>query len=177
MDCNCLRRSPRLGLVSLCDRESQNLPGIVSCIHLPTTEPQNRTPSETHGAALHPTNRVLGVKTSIIVFIVPSVDIYIATRLESSRARRGDDQGRLLQADRADEEVDHTLWGELESESEESESESEESDQEEAAEESGLVTPAEGLMTPSGVSSVPAGMETPEMIELRKRKIESEMEG
>jgi splicing factor 3B subunit 2 len=38
------------------------------------------------------------------------------------------------------------------------------------------VTPAEGLVTPSGLTSVPAGMETPEAIELRKKKIESEME-
>lgn len=42
--------------------------------------------------------------------------------------------------------------------------------------ESGLVTPAEGLVTPSGLTSVPAGMETPENIELRKKKIEQEME-
>lgn len=43
---------------------------------------------------------------------------------------------------------------------------------------SGLVTPgAEGLVTPSGIASIPTGMETPETIELRKRKIESEMEG
>ena len=42
----------------------------------------------------------------------------------------------------------------------------------------GLVTPgAEGLITPSGIASIPAGLETPETIELRKRKIESEMEG
>lgn len=41
----------------------------------------------------------------------------------------------------------------------------------------GLVTPvAEGLVTPSGITSIPAGLETPETIELRKRKIESEME-
>lgn len=36
---------------------------------------------------------------------------------------------------------------------------------------------AEGLVTPSGITSIPAGLETPETIELRKRKIESEMEG
>ncbi|CAD7000077.1 unnamed protein product [Ceratitis capitata] len=41
---------------------------------------------------------------------------------------------------------------------------------------SGLVTPAEGLVTPSGLTSVPAGMETPETIELRKKKIEAEIE-
>lgn len=39
------------------------------------------------------------------------------------------------------------------------------------------MTPAEGLVTPSGLTSIPAGMETPEAIELRKKKIESEMEG
>lgn len=78
-----------------------------------------------------------------------------------------------------DEEIDRTLWGELESESEES-SEEEEEDGEDlggAADESGLVTPAEGLITPSGLTSgVPHGMETPDTIELRKKKIESEME-
>lgn len=70
------------------------------------------------------------------------------------------------------------MWGELESESEES-SEEEEEDGEDlsnAPDESGLVTPAEGLVTPSGLTSVPAGMETPDTIELRKKKIESEME-
>lgn len=84
----------------------------------------------------------------------------------------------------AEEEVDHTLWGELESESEseseeeEEEGEGEEGEGEEAGvvDETGLVTPAEGLITPSGLSSVPAGLETPEIIELRKKKIESEME-
>lgn len=76
--------------------------------------------------------------------------------------------------------VDRTLWGELESESEEeSEEEEEEEDKDGQAppDESGLVTPAEGLVTPSGLTSIPAGMETPEAIELRKKKIESEMEG
>lgn len=70
------------------------------------------------------------------------------------------------------------MWGELESESEES---SEEEDDEgedlgNAPDESGLVTPAEGLVTPSGLTSIPAGLETPDSIELRKKKIESEME-
>ncbi|EFA06003.1 splicing factor 3B subunit 2 isoform X1 [Tribolium castaneum] len=74
--------------------------------------------------------------------------------------------------------VDRTLWGELESESEEEDEEEEEDqdNQQNAADESGLVTPAEGLVTPSGLTSVPTGMETPEAIELRKKKIESEME-
>ena len=78
-----------------------------------------------------------------------------------------------------DEEVDRTLWGELESEEEEEVEESEEEegeDQEGEIDQSGLITPAEGLATPSGFSSVPAGLETPDMIELRKKKIEAEME-
>lgn len=58
------------------------------------------------------------------------------------------------------------------------ESEEEEGEEQEGGEidQSGLVTPAEGLATPSGFTSVPAGLETPDMIELRKKKIESEME-
>ncbi|KAK9884004.1 hypothetical protein WA026_004939 [Henosepilachna vigintioctopunctata] len=74
--------------------------------------------------------------------------------------------------------VDRTLWGELESESEEeSEEEEEEEEKDTVPDESGLVTPAEGLITPSGLTSIPAGMETPEAIELRKKKIENEMDG
>ncbi|XP_065842219.1 splicing factor 3B subunit 2-like [Oscarella lobularis] len=87
-----------------------------------------------------------------------------------------------------DEVVDKTLWGELESESEEEMGESDEEDSDEggdeegasagaAPDESGIVTPAEGLTTPSGMTSIPGGLETPEMIELRKRKtIEEAME-
>lgn len=68
----------------------------------------------------------------------------------------------------------------MESESEEEsedEDEDEEEEEREKEDDTGLVTPAEGLITPSGITSIPAGMETPEIIELRKRKIESEMEG
>ncbi|XP_049541347.1 splicing factor 3B subunit 2 [Anopheles darlingi] len=78
-----------------------------------------------------------------------------------------------------EEEIDRTVWGELESESEESSEEEEDEGEDLTAQpdESGLVTPAEGLVTPSGLTSgVPAGMETPDTIELRKKKIESEME-
>uniref|UniRef100_A0A336KXN9 CSON001151 protein n=1 Tax=Culicoides sonorensis TaxID=179676 RepID=A0A336KXN9_CULSO len=80
-----------------------------------------------------------------------------------------------------DDEIDRNLWGELESESEESESEEEEEEEGEdmtnPPDETGLVTPAEGLVTPSGLTSgVPPGMETPDNIELRKKKIEAEME-
>ncbi len=32
------------------------------------------------------------------------------------------------------------------------------------------------LVTPSGLTSMPAGLETPEMIQLRKKKIEEAME-
>ena len=75
-------------------------------------------------------------------------------------------------------EVDKSLWGELESESEEeSEEEEEEEEEQEEPDETGMVTPAEGLVTPSGITSIPAGIHTPENIELRKRKIESDMEG
>ncbi|KAF5280867.1 hypothetical protein FQR65_LT03016 [Abscondita terminalis] len=76
--------------------------------------------------------------------------------------------------------VDRSLWGELESESEEESEEEDDDDDKDKqglADETGLITPAEGLVTPSGLTSIPAGMETPEAIELRKKKIESEMEG
>lgn len=76
-----------------------------------------------------------------------------------------------------EEEVEKSLWGELESESEE-ESEEEETSEEEEEDASGLVTPGDtGLVTPSGISSLPAGLETPDMIELRKKHLETEMEG
>lgn len=41
----------------------------------------------------------------------------------------------------------------------------------------GAVTPAEGLATPLGISSVPPGVETPDTIELRKKKLDSDIEG
>merc|ERR1712241_522031 len=80
------------------------------------------------------------------------------------------------------EEVDQTLWGEMESESEEEseEEEEEEEEMEEAQDPSGMQTPIvdAGMATPSGMSSVGApGQETPELIELRKRRIEADMEG
>lgn len=93
--------------------------------------------------------------------------------------QNSDYQNQLLE-----EEIDKTQWGELESESSESSAEEEEEeDEEEETEENevdqtGLITPADGgLITPSGITSIPAGMETPDMIELRKRKIEADMEG
>ncbi|XP_070180987.1 splicing factor 3B subunit 2-like isoform X2 [Littorina saxatilis] len=83
-------------------------------------------------------------------------------------------RGADLQEAAEEEELDKSHWGELESESE-SEEESEEEDDEEP-DDTGLVTPAEGLVTPSGLTSIPVGVETPDMIELRKRRIEDDMD-
>ena len=57
-------------------------------------------------------------------------------------------------------------WGELEAEVEESEEEEEEE------EEGGKEEDLEGLVTPSGIASTStaAGLETPDMIELRKER-------
>eukprot|EP00066_Takifugu_rubripes_P028385 XP_011617651.1 PREDICTED: splicing factor 3B subunit 2 [Takifugu rubripes] len=84
-----------------------------------------------------------------------------------------------FQAKVEEEEVDRTPWGELEpSDEESSEEEEEEESEEEKPDETGFFTPADsGLITPGGFSSVPAGMETPELIELRKKKIEEAMDG
>uniref|UniRef100_F7G448 Splicing factor 3b subunit 2 n=1 Tax=Monodelphis domestica TaxID=13616 RepID=F7G448_MONDO len=78
-----------------------------------------------------------------------------------------------------EEEIDRTPWGELEpSDEESSEEEEEEESDEDKPDETGFITPADsGLITPGGFSSVPAGMETPELIELRKKKIEEAMDG
>ncbi|KAL2719320.1 splicing factor 3B subunit 2-like isoform X2 [Vespula squamosa] len=108
---------------------------------------------------------------------------------ETGRPLYGDVFGvsRTPGGDALDEEVDRGMWGEPESESsgdEEEDEDAEEGGDGEAdgkdgdGDASGLVTPgAEGLITPSGITSIPAGLETPETIELRKKKIESEMEG
>jgi splicing factor 3B subunit 2 len=97
---------------------------------------------------------------------------------ESGKPLYGDVFGPAVhdaQTAAADEEIDKSYWGELESESSEEESEEEEDEEREL--ESGLVTPGEtGLVTPSGVTSVPVGIETPDMIELRKRRIEDAMD-
>uniref|UniRef100_A0ABM5F3N9 Splicing factor 3B subunit 2 isoform X1 n=1 Tax=Pogona vitticeps TaxID=103695 RepID=A0ABM5F3N9_9SAUR len=78
-----------------------------------------------------------------------------------------------------EEEIDRTPWGELEpSDEESSEEEEDEDSDEDKPDETGFITPADsGLITPGGFSSVPAGMETPELIELRKKKIEEAMDG
>ncbi|XP_046628513.1 splicing factor 3B subunit 2 [Neodiprion virginianus] len=110
---------------------------------------------------------------------------------ETGRPLYGDVFGvaRAPGVDAMDEEVDRGMWGEPESESsgeDEDEDDAEdgnegdgiEGKEGDAGDASGLVTPgAEGLVTPSGIASIPAGLETPETIELRKKKIESEMEG
>lgn len=107
---------------------------------------------------------------------------------ETGRPLYGDVFGvaRPPGGDEMDEEVDRGLWGEPESESSGEEDEDEDGEEggegdaegREENDASGLVTPgAEGLITPSGITSIPAGLETPETIELRKKKIESEMEG
>ncbi|KAL7880583.1 hypothetical protein SRHO_G00028370 [Serrasalmus rhombeus] len=84
-----------------------------------------------------------------------------------------------FQAKAEEEEVDRNPWGELEpSDEESSEEEEEEESDEDKPDETGFFTPADsGLITPGGFSSVPAGMETPELIELRKKKIEEAMDG
>eukprot|EP00055_Hartaetosiga_balthica_P017206 m.113650 g.113650 ORF g.113650 m.113650 type:complete len:537 (+) comp9268_c0_seq2:12-1622(+) len=77
-----------------------------------------------------------------------------------------------------DENVDKTLWGQIESESEEeSEAESgEESEEESDDEDDGMDTPSGFVsQTPSGTTSM--GLSTPETLDLRKRQtIEKEME-
>ncbi|XP_068116677.1 splicing factor 3B subunit 2 [Hyperolius riggenbachi] len=78
-----------------------------------------------------------------------------------------------------EEDIDRTPWGELELSDDESSSEEEdEESDEDKPDETGFITPADsGLITPGGFSSVPAGMETPELIELRKKKNEEAMDG
>ncbi|WVQ77708.1 hypothetical protein IAR50_007398 [Cryptococcus sp. DSM 104548] len=101
-----------------------------------------------------------------------------------NRPLYGDVYGELQGAEIAHQnQIDHTLWGEIEDmpeEEEESEDESEEEDQEEEDEEGPRDIPADGLATPSGMatpsgyqsvtSTVPGGLETPDFnfSELRK---------
>ncbi|KAM3920579.1 splicing factor 3B subunit 2 [Leptodactylus fuscus] len=84
-----------------------------------------------------------------------------------------------FQSKNEEEDIDRTPWGELELSDDESSSEEEEEESdEEKPDETGFITPADsGLITPGGFSSVPAGMETPELIELRKKKNEEAMDG
>ncbi|KAM9302208.1 splicing factor 3B subunit 2 [Gastrophryne carolinensis] len=84
-----------------------------------------------------------------------------------------------FQSKNEEEDVDRAPWGELELSDDESSSEEEEEESDEdKPDETGFITPADsGLITPGGFSSVPAGMETPELIELRKKKNEEAMDG
>ncbi|KFD49948.1 hypothetical protein M514_09162 [Trichuris suis] len=77
-----------------------------------------------------------------------------------------------------EEEVETRHWGEMESEEESSEEESE-SEAEANEDEDNLPAPVvEGLITPSGISTgVSGGVETPDTIELRKKKLLEEAEG
>lgn len=84
-----------------------------------------------------------------------------------------------FQSKNEEEDIDRAPWGELELSDDESSSEEEEEESDEdKPDETGFITPADsGLITPGGFSSVPAGMETPELIELRKKKNEEAMDG
>ncbi|XP_063911464.1 splicing factor 3B subunit 2-like [Zophobas morio] len=69
----------------------------------------------------------------------------------------------------------HFFWGGLQELSEESSEE--ESSEEESEEELDGTRTDSGLETPSGIASIPAGLETPEHLELRKKKqIEEDMD-
>ncbi|ODN98118.1 hypothetical protein I350_07760 [Cryptococcus amylolentus CBS 6273] len=100
-----------------------------------------------------------------------------------NRPLYGDVYGELQGAEIAQHQnqIDHTLWGEIEDMPEEEEEESEEESEEEAEEEEeSRDVPADGLATPSGMatpsgyqsvtSTVPGGLETPDFnfSELRK---------
>lgn len=72
----------------------------------------------------------------------------------------------MLQIDKA------VRWGDLESDEEESseEEESDVEDEEAAVREDDEASLADGLASVGGVSSLPSGLETPEVIDLRKAK-------
>ena len=103
---------------------------------------------------------------------------------EFNRPLYGDVFGVQIAPDAAlQENVDKTLWGELDPEAEESEEEEDDMDEDDAREgdeaigPDGMQTPATiagGMETPSGfasvASTVPGGLETPDFLELRKRR-------
>jgi len=79
------------------------------------------------------------------------------------------------QEEKEDNDLANDLWGTMDSASEDSDSSDEEEEENEEENIDGIQTPAEsGMVTPSGISSVPSGMETPDMLELRKRKNQEE---
>merc|ERR1712202_43124 len=82
------------------------------------------------------------------------------------------------QEEKEDNDLAGDLWGTMDSASEDSDSSEEEEEENEDENIDGIQTPAEsGIVTPSGISSVPSGMETPDMLELRKRKTAEESIG
>lgn len=101
---------------------------------------------------------------------------------EFNRPLYGDVFGVALANDQdADAYIDKSKWGELDPDVEESDEEEEEEEDEEEEEQAvppeGLQTPstfAQGMETPSGfqsvASTIPGGMETPDFLELRKRR-------
>ena len=109
---------------------------------------------------------------------------------EFNRPLYGDVFGVALATEQQEEYVDKTLWGELEPDLEESDEEEEDEDMDEddgPVPAGGMETPssmAGGMETPSGfqsvASTVPGGLETPDFLELRKRRettTESDMGG
>lgn len=77
--------------------------------------------------------------------------------------------------------IERRHWGEIGSDEDESDDESEEEEEEApptSGMESGFVTPAttEGFATPSGITTIP-GLETPDSIELRKKKTDDSVLG
>ncbi|QRV75430.1 splicing factor 3B subunit 2 [Ceratobasidium sp. AG-Ba] len=111
---------------------------------------------------------------------------------EYNRPLYGDVFGVIVkpEADQ-DEPVDRQLWGELEPEEEDSSDEEEEEEEDEEMEEEDSAdaapAPADGLQTPSGletpsgltsvVSTVPGGIETPEVLDIRKRDTTADVGG
>jgi len=73
--------------------------------------------------------------------------------------------------------IERNHWGELEDEPEQEEEEEEEEEQDQEMEGE---APEEGIETPStvdGISSIPSGLETPDTIDLRKTRKDTEEEG
>eukprot|EP00053_Salpingoeca_punica_P016778 m.159603 g.159603 ORF g.159603 m.159603 type:complete len:665 (-) comp17043_c1_seq1:136-2130(-) len=99
-----------------------------------------------------------------------------------------DEQGKPLYGDvfvssadgyeeQNEDDIEIGLWGEVESAAEESSEEEESEEEGEEEEDDGLETPGGAVSeTPSGLSSTSKGMETPDAIELRKRRIEDDMD-
>ncbi len=94
-----------------------------------------------------------------LIAVLPS---YLLTAVSNTCA----DNAKPLQIDKV------ARWGDLESDEEESseEEESEDEDEEAAGRDDDEASLADGLTSVGGVSSLPSGLETPEVIDLRKAK-------